>query len=301
MKKNKEDKMYTLKNKIDFAVIMVVKNANPNGDPLYGNRPRITFDNLGEMSDVCLKRKIRNYLMEIGESIFVQSDDNKKDDCASLRARQAEFETQFKITDKKVSKKKEFIAAVCKKWYDVRAFGQVFAYSKDKDNEETQGVSIGIRGPVTIQSAFTVAPISSSSIQITKSVSGEGEGTKKTSDTMGMKHRVDHGLYITYGSIHPQLASLTVFSEEDALKLREALQHLFLYDASSARPSGTMEVYKVYWWEHDNPTGQDSSAIVHRSLRVSVKNGVATPSSIDDYDISVEKLENLSCQEYDGR
>ena len=203
--------METLKNKIDFAVVFSVNGANPNGDPLNGNRPRTNYDDMGEVSDVCIKRKIRNRLMEMkndkGEyvySVFVQSDDNKLDEHPSLRARQSKFEKQFKVTDKKNSNKDGYIKAVCSKWIDVRSFGQVFAYGKDKDAEDSQGISIGIRGPVSIHSAFSVAPVSSriSSIQITKSVSGEGDGTKKASDTMGMKHRVDHGVYVTYGAIN---------------------------------------------------------------------------------------------------
>src|SRR5690554_786013 len=79
--------MSTIKNKIDFAVVVSVKNANPNGDPLNGNRPRVNYDGYGEISDVCLKRKIRNRLMNEGYQIFVQSDDNKVDDYKSLRAR----------------------------------------------------------------------------------------------------------------------------------------------------------------------------------------------------------------------
>ena len=155
--------METLKNKIDFAVIVTVKNANPNGDPLSGNRPRITYDGLGEISDVCIKRKIRNRLMEAGYPVFVQSDDNRVDDYRSLRAR---AEGELKGIDMKDETK--YREEACKKWIDVRAFGQVFAYSSGKDDEK--GVSIGIRGPVSIHPAFSVCPVSVSSIQITKSV-----------------------------------------------------------------------------------------------------------------------------------
>jgi len=213
--------METLKNKIDFAVIFSVNGANPNGDPLNGNRPRTNYDSMGEVSDVCIKRKIRNRLMEAGHNIFVQSDDNKLDDYPSLRARAEGELKKDQWKDGKI-----FHEAVCKKWIDVRAFGQVFAYGSEKKGE---GVSVGIRGPVSIHSAFSVAPVSDriSSIQITKSVSGEGDGTKKASDTMGMKHRVDHGLYVTYGAINPQLASKTWFEDKDAEAIHDALKKLF--------------------------------------------------------------------------
>ena len=283
--------METLKNKIDFAVIMCVNNANPNGDPLNGNRPRVTFEGYGELSDVCLKRKIRNRLMENGESIFVQSDDNRVDEYRSLRSR---AEGVLKHVDLK--NEKEYREAACKQWLDVRAFGQLFAY---KGNEEA-GVSIGIRGPVSIHPAFSVAPVLDrvESIQITKSVSGEGDGSKRGSDTMGMKHRVDHGVYVSYGSMNPQLATKTGFSEEDAEAIKITLKTLFRNDASSARPEGSMEVYKVYWWEHNNPNGQYSSAKVHRLLEVKLNK--AEPKSIEDYDIVLKELPGLKCEIIEG-
>ena len=202
--------MTTLTNKIDFAVIISVNNANPNGDPLNGNRPRYNYDGYGEISDVAIKRKIRNRLMQEGQAVFVQSDDSKLDDYPSLRKR-----AEGEINKNEWKDEKLFRKAACEKWIDVRAFGQLFAYGSDKKGE---GVSIGIRGPVSVHPAFSVSPVLDrvTSIQITKSVSGEGDGTKRASDTMGMKHRVDHGVYVFYGSMNPQLATLTGFSDADA-------------------------------------------------------------------------------------
>lgn len=284
--------MSTLTNKIDFAVIVSVNNANPNGDPLNGNRPRYNYDGYGEISDVAIKRKIRNRLMTEGHSIFVQSDDNKMDDYPSLRKR---AEGEIDKDDWKDEKK--FHEAVCDKWIDVRAFGQVFAYSSDRRGG---GVSVGVRGPVSIHPAFSIATVLDrvSSIQITKSVSGEGDGTKKASDTMGMKHRVDHGVYVFYGSMNPQLATKTGFSDEDAQAIKEALQTLFRNDASSARPEGSMEVYKLYWWAHNSPNGQYSSAKVHRLI--DVKPSQDDPKSIEDYEITLKELPGLACEEIDG-
>jgi len=291
--------MSLLKNKIDFAVIINVKNANPNGDPLNGNRPRQNYENHGEISDVCIKRKIRNRLMEANWPIFVQSDDNKIDGYNSLRER-AEKELKCGINKKDA----------CAKWIDVRAFGQVFAYkNKDKakgkkteseeGNEQSENsVSIGIRGPVSIHSAYSVTPVSVSSIQITKSVSGEGDGTKRASDTMGMKHRIDSGIYVFYGSMNPQLASLTGFSDEDAEAIKNALIKLFENDVSSARPDGSMEIYRVYWWKHNNPNGQYSSAKVHRSLKVTSKN--ENPKTIEDYNVILEELNGLKPEVIEG-
>ena len=301
-----------LKNKIDFAVIVSVKNANPNGDPLNGNRPRINYEGYGELSDVSIKRKIRNRLMEDGKPIFVQSDDNRNDDYGSLRSR-ASGELKEYLKDEK-----RFQEEACKKWIDVRAFGQVFAFKSStkksknqnsalpveneelpKENEES--VSIGIRGPVSIHPAFSIDPINISSIQITKSVSGEGDGKKKTSDTMGMKHRVDFGVYIFYGSINPQLAIKTGFGEEDAEAIKKALTHLFENDASSARPEGSMEVYRVYWWKHNSNNGQYSSAEVHRSLTISLKPNISEAREIDDYDFNLRELSGLKPEIIPGR
>lgn len=285
--------MTTLSNKIDFAVILCVNHANPNGDPLNGNRPRTTYDNLGEISDVAIKRKIRNRLQDMGKKIFVQSDDNRAegDNFRSLRER-----AEAEIPDWK--DKNKVIQLGCAKWMDVRTFGQLFAFG---DKGSASGVSIGIRGPVSIHSAFSVAPVLDrvSSIQITKSVSGE-TSDKRGSDTMGMKHRVDHGVYVFYGSMNPQLASKTGFSDEDAAAIKEALCTLFVNDASSARPEGSMEVYKVYWWQHNSPNGQYSSAKVHRLLDVHVKPSIDEPKSIADYDINLSELPGLKCEVIDG-
>lgn len=253
----------SLTNKIDFALIIAIKNANPNGDPLNGNRPRTDFDGNGEITDVCLKRKIRDRLQEAGEAIFVQSDEKKTDGYKSLKER-AENVLGKEALNPKKTPRDETAQKACKEWFDVRAFGQVLAFGK---TSEADGVSIPIRGPVTIQSAFSLAPVDITSTQITKSVSGEGDGSKKGSDTMGMKHRVDEGIYVTYGAITPQLAERTGFSDADAEKIKDVLTKLFEGDASSARPEGSMQVKKVIWWQHHSKSGQYSSAKVHNSLR----------------------------------
>ena len=266
--------MSVIQNKIDFAVVLSVKHANPNGDPLNGNRPRTDYNGYGEITDVCLKRKIRDRLQDAGLDIFVQSDDRKKDDATSLRDR----------AEKALGKKfnpAETVKLACAKWVDVRAFGQLFALPKKvktkppkegkpkgDEDEGDKGVSIPIRGPVTLQSAFSVQPVEVTSTQITKSVSGEGDGTKRGADTMGMKHRVDDGVYVFYGSMNPQLAERTGFSDEDAEAIKKVLPKLFENDASSARPDGSMEILKVIWWKHNSKAGQYFSAKVHRTLSV---------------------------------
>lgn len=256
--------MTALQNKIDFALIFTAKNANPNGDPLGGNRPRTTSDGLGEVSDVCLKRKIRNRLQAEGHEIFVQMDESNTDGKRSLSERFNDF---LATLSKDEQKSKDFVVSkVCDKWFDVRSFGQVFAFKKGNNTAE---VSIGVRGPVTIQSAFSVDPVVIESIQITKSVNSEPTTDgRKSSDTMGMKHRVNNAVYVTYGSISPQLAEKTGFTNEDATTIKNALVSLFDGDESSARPSGSMQVLKVVWFTHNSKSGQYSSAKVHKSVKV---------------------------------
>lgn len=260
--------MTALSHKIDFAIIFSVKHANPNGDPLNGNRPRTDYDGFGEITDVCLKRKIRDRLQTAGYAIFVQSDEKKTDGMTSLQNRayaEPPIGLGKKTFNPKDTNKDKAAELACKQWFDVRAFGQVFAFGKEAD---AAGVSIAIRGPVTIQSAFSVEPVSITSTQITKSVSGEGDGTKKASDTMGMKHRVDSAIYVAYGAMTPQLADKTGFSDTDAEAIKSILPKLFEGDASSARPEGSMAVKKLMWWQHNSKSGQYSSAKVHGSLTV---------------------------------
>ena len=264
--------MGALQNKIDFTLLITAKNANPNGDPLNGNRPRENYDGLGEISDVCIKRKIRNRLQDMGEKIFVQSDDRCDDGFDSLRARADANEALKAISKGKNTDRDEFAKTACAEWIDVRSFGQVFAFKGD-------AVSVGVRGPVSIQQALSVSPVDIVSMQITKSVNSEGGKEGKASDTMGMKHRVEFGLYVINGSINCQLAEKTDFTYEDAEKIKQALLTLFENDTSSARPDGSMEVCRLYWWKHDSKTPKYSSAKVHRQVEVSLKEGVRMNTS----------------------
>lgn len=280
--------MSTLNHKIDFALVLSVRHANPNGDPLNGNRPRETYEGYGEISDVCLKRKIRNRMMDLGAPVFVQSNDRCIDGCKSLKDRADSIPALKKEKDADV-----YAKVACQTWLDVRSFGQVFAF---KNGGEADGVSIGVRGPVSIHPAFSVDPVEISSLQITKSVNGVS-GAKKSSDTMGMKHRVDFGVYTTFGSINCQLAEKTGFTQEDADLIKQALLTLFENDTSSARPDGSMEVIRLYWWEHNCKSGQYSSAKVHRCLHVNPT--CETPHSAEDYEITCDELDGLTPEVYD--
>lgn len=286
--------MSTLSNKIDFAMIFTVSDANPNGDPLNGNRPREDYDGYGEISDVCIKRKIRNRLQDMGEKIFVQSDDRRDDGADSLRSRADSCDAVSQYSKGKKTDRDAYAKAACEQWIDVRSFGQVFAF---KGSE----VSVGVRGPVSVGIAKSVSPVDVISMQITKSVNSEGGKEGKSSDTMGMKHRVEFGAYKVCGSINCQLAEKTGFTDEDAEKIKQALTTLFENDTSSARPDGSMEVCRVYWWKHSGKTPKYSSAKVHRSLKIALRDGVKKPMSFDDYDISLDSMEGLKPEIIDMR
>ena len=278
--------MAVLTKKIDFIGFITVERSNPNGDPLNGNQPRTDYGGYGEISDVCLKRKLRNRLQDAGEKILVQSNERADDGCDSIRARVEEnpaMEKPLKMKDKEQGRTRIFAEEACKAWIDVRAFGQVFAL-KEAKKQGIDSVSVGVRGPVTLHTAVSLDPVTITGVQITKSVNNE-PGDKKGSDTMGMKYRVDFGVYKFQGSINVQLAEKTGFSEEDAAKIKEALRTIFENDASSARPEGSMEMYRFYWIEHGSKTGNPPSAKVHRSVLAQKKEGIETPARIEDYTI----------------
>ena len=281
--------MAILNNKIDFVALIAVDRANANGDPLNGNRPRTDYNGFGEISDVCIKRKIRNRMQDLGYQVFVQSEERCDDGFGSLSERATSVMKGEKNRDAYAKK-------ACETWLDVRTFGQLFAF------KDAKGVSVGVRGPVSIHQAVSVSPVEVESLQITKSVNGEKseKGGTRSSDTMGMKHFVRFGLYQVKGSINVQLAEKTGFTYEDAQVVKECLRTLFENDASSARPEGSMEVVKLFWFEHDSKSGQYSSAKVHRSVKVSQKDPMAMPTSPEDYEITLEELPGLTPEIIDG-
>lgn len=282
----------TINNKIDFVAFVSVTNANPNGDPLNGNVPRTDYSGHGEISPECIKRKIRNRMQTIiGESgkVFVQSDDLADDGMGSLSER---AEKTIGKGDKKTDKN-EYAKKACEQWIDVRSFGQVFAF-KGGD-----GLSVGVRGPVSIHQAVSIDPVEINSMQIVKSVNSEAKAGK-ASDTMGMRHFVRYGLYKIKGSINVQLAEKTGFSDEDAELIKECLRTLFVNDASSARPDGSMVVEKLFWFKHNCKDGQYSPAKVHKAVDARLKDGVAYPASTDDYVITLNNLDGLDVEEIDG-
>ncbi|WP_148887572.1 MULTISPECIES: type I-C CRISPR-associated protein Cas7/Csd2 [Streptococcus] len=266
-----------LEHKIDFMVTVEVREANANGDPLSGNMPRTNAANQGLISDVAIKRKIRNRMQDFGHTIFVQANDRIEDGLNSLEKR---FKTQFtgKESDEEINEKANQL------WMDVRSFGQVFTYLKDR--------SFAIRGPVSVSMAKSLDPIIISSLQITRSTNGvePKKAGGRSSDTMGTKHFVDYGVYVIKGSINPNFAEKTGFSNEDAEVIKEVLVSLFENDASSARPEGSMRVREVFWFTHSNKLGNVSSARVFDLIEFDKEK--QDKDSYDDYRIHLnqEKL-----------
>lgn len=265
-----------LENKIDFMVTIEVREANANGDPLSGNMPRTDAKGHGLISDVAIKRKIRNRMQDFGHPTFVQAGDRIEDEFRSLEKR---FSNQFnaKDSDEDIEEKAN------KLWLDVRSFGQVFTYLKK---------SIGVRGPVSINMAKSLEPIVISSLQITRSTNGmEAKNESgRSSDTMGMKYFVDYGVYLLKGSINPNFAEKTGFSTEDVEVIKQALVSLFENDASSARPEGSMRVREVFWFTHSNMLGNISSARVFDLFEFDKEN--QEKNTYEDYGIHLnqEKL-----------
>ncbi len=260
--------------KVDFMGLISVTHANPNGDPLCGGRPRTDSDGFGIITDVCLKRKLRNRLAEMGEPIFVSPPEQSKD---SLEHRASAIRT---------ASKEDFADAACRRWFDVRAFGQVFATSGRRG-------CVNIRGPVSIQHAFSADPIVIEELPITRCINGK-TASGRGSDTLGFRPYVRYGLYVLKGSICAGQAAKTGFSEQDCMRLRNALMSIFLSDASSARPAGSMVLERLYWWNHHSFIGDVPSSALFDTVQIRRKDGVETPRCFSDYIIEEHHIEGIT-------
>lgn len=241
-------------------MIITAEMCNPNGDPLMMNRPRIDFEGYGEISNVCLKRKIRDRLQDMGCEIFVQSRGREDDGFRSMKDRMDAYKPIKSEINKKAKADVETIKRLaCEKWMDVRTFGQVIPC---KGTE----VAVGVRGPVSIGYAKTLQPIDIiNSVRTTSCNVNESNGTD--SNTMYNMHMIKRGVYVTYGSIFPSLAEKTGFNDSDTEMVKEALKTLFDCDVSANRPSGSMSSV-LYWWEHNGKQGVMPSAKIFRTLHI---------------------------------
>ena len=272
-------------NKIDFVLVITAEMCIPNGDPLNFNRPRIDINGYGEMSSVCLKRKVRDRLQDMGCEIFVQSDNRRNDNFRSMKDRlNAYEEIHNEINKKKQADIEKIKRLACEKWMDIRTFGQVIPIKGVE-------VAVGVRGPVSIGFAKTLLPIDIVNFLQTTSTNVEkAEGTD--SNTMYNIYVVRQGVYVAYGSILPDLAKRTGFNEEDVELVKEALKTLLDNDISGSRPAGSMSS-ALYWWEHDGKQGSVPSSKVVRSLNIKPSD------TYPYYTVSPEEIPGTKLEIYD--
>lgn len=273
--------MTELKNRIDFVYIFDVQDGNPNGDPDAGNLPRVDAETgMGLVTDVCLKRKVRNYVQvakecSSGYDIFIKEKAvlNKLIDASH---EDESVRSQEKIADKTEAARK----VMCNKFFDVRTFGAVMSTGKNAGQ---------VRGPIQLTFARSVNPIASAEHSITRmAVATEKEAEKQSGDnrTMGRKATVPYGLYVCYGFISANLAKQTGFSEEDLALFWEALKNMFDTDRSAAR--GLMSAQKLIVFKHDSMLGNAPANKLFDLVKVE-KICDGAPRSFRDYIVTIEK------------
>jgi len=278
--------MESIKNRYDFVYIFDVQDGNPNGDPDAGNLPRVDPETgLGLVTDVCLKRKIRNYVSitaagKPGYDIFVKEKGILNDEIAK-----AYKENGIEITDEKKKGVGEEVESarktMCKNYYDVRTFGAVMS----------TGANAGqVRGPVQFTFARSASPIVSLEHAITRmAVATKEEAEKQSGDnrTMGRKITVPYGLYVAHGFISANFAAQTGFSEDDLKVLWSALENMFEHDRSAAR--GLMSARKLVIFKHDSILGNAPAHKLFSMVKVQKKNENEPARSYEDYQVSVDK------------
>lgn len=268
--------MEALNHRIDFVYIFDVQDGNPNGDPDAGNLPRVdTETGQGLVTDVCLKRKVRNYVdvAKAGDphfDIFIQ-------EAAVLDSRVNEiYDTPEVKAAEKPKQKQTAHQALCDRYYDIRTFGAVIATS-DKQGQ--------MRGPVQLTFARSVDPVVSHSHAITR-MAVTKEADKEKERTIGRKATVPYGLYVAHGFISANLARQTGFSTEDLELLWDALKNMFDHDRSAAR--GMMAPRKLIVFEHSTELGNAPAHQLFDRVKVCRRPDVAQPRSFSDYEVTVD-------------
>ena len=279
--------MENLKNRIDFVYIFDVQNGNPNGDPDAANAPRVDAEDMhGIITDVCLKRKVRNYVQTIvaeddknefqeGYDIFVK--DKAVLDALVEKIHDYESVKIIKDKDKKkeeVKKKEEAKNLLCKNYFDIRTFGQVIATSGKQDQ---------VRGPIQLTFARSVDEITPRPLTITRCAVTKEE---KKERTMGRKNIVPYGLYVCHGFISANLAKQTGFSQEDLELFWDALKNMFDVDRSAAR--GLMSAQKLIVFKHDSVLGNAPANKLFDLVKVE-KVCDGAPRSFSDYTVTIDK------------
>jgi CRISPR-associated protein Csd2 len=281
----------TIQNRYDFVLLFDVKDGNPNGDPDAGNLPRVDAETArGLVTDVCLKRKVRNYVGMVKKEqppyeIYVKEKAilNKQHERAYEAIGAGEL---LKSEDKKRKggdKVDEARAWMCKNFFDVRTFGAVMS----------TGVNCGqVRGPVQLTFARSADPIVAQEHSITRmAVATEAEAEKQGGDnrTMGRKHTVPYGLYVAHGFVSSHLAAQTGFSDDDLKLLWESLANMFEHDRSAAR--GEMTTRGLFVFKHDSQLGNAHAYDLFSRIQPKLKDDVAVPRDFKDYEIVVNETD----------
>ena len=283
-----------IQNRYEFVMLYDVENGNPNGDPDAGNMPRIDPETgHGIVTDVCIKRKIRNYIDmikegEAGYNIYVKQD-------VTLNAQDAKGVEAVKHISDKTEKSNSFRSFMCENFYDIRTFGAVMTTAaKDK---ELSNVAGQVRGPVQLSFGTSINPIVPREVTITRvSITTEEKGATASTE-MGRKHMVPYGLYRQEGYISANLArKITGFSEKDLQILWEAIINMFEHDRSAAR--GKMALRELIVFKHNSELGNAPATKLFDLVKVSLKEGVIAARAYSDYIIQVQEEalpENVTC------
>lgn len=270
-----------IKNRYDFVALFDVENGNPNGDPDAGNSPRIDVETgLGIITDVCLKRKIRNYVEIVKEGVPGYNILVKPDRSLNSKFTEAYVEEGLDTNKKEINSSNEKKARdyMCRNYYDVRTFGAVMA-----TGDNPCGI---VRGPVQINFARSISPINYQDITITRQARTTDERKETGSTEMGRKSIIPYALYRTEGYVSAALANKsTDLSEEDLELLWEAIINMFEHDHSAAR--GKMCMRKLYVFKHDSILGNCPSHILFDKISVREKEYVI-PRAFTDYNITVD-------------
>ena len=267
--------MSELKNRIDFIYIFDVQDGNPNGDPDAGNLPRVDAETgMGLVTDVCLKRKVRNYVQVAkscadGYDIFIK-EKAVLDTLVTNTYDLSEVSQAPQEKRKAVAKK-----VMCKHYFDIRTFGAVIATSGKQDQ---------VRGPIQLTFARSVDSIAAMEHSITR-MAVTKEADLKKERTMGRKATVPYGLYVCHGFISANLAQQTGFSEEDLALFWDALKNMFDMDRSAAR--GLISAQKLIVFKHNSVLGNAPANKLFDLVKVEKKSG--TPRSFADYEVSIDR------------
>lgn len=290
-----------IKHRYDFEVLLDVKNGNPNGDPDAGGQPRIDeITGNGIITDVCLKRKIRNYVATVKEGIPGYDNYIKSGISLERTDKQALKQYGIDVSDTKDNKLKEAVKNarandpdidknirdyMCKNYFDIRAFGAVMTTFSHGALNCGQ-----VRGPVQIGFSESIDPIYPREITITRMATTKEEKESDEQNKIGRKYIVPYALYRVKGHVSANIARKTTgFSEEDLELLWKAIINMFEHDHSSAR--GEMVVRELIVFEHDSELGNAPAHKLFDRVKVEKKEGVETPTNYDDYVVTIDETD----------